>query len=456
MPAGQGEEERFAGAVEYGTTPATVRGTDDSAGGLVRELEIVAMLRSGAPALAPDPATRARAKQRLMAAFAHEFVSRDVAGAGDPTAPLHVVSPVAVAERPAAPVRPDEPTPVRRADRDVPPRTRRTGRHSAPEPAESTELTGPAPAEPELGGNVRRLRRRAEPAGGHRRAALLGAAAAAALVALAGGGTFASQEALPGDPMYRVKRVAESTSFALTFGEEAKARRHLERAQRRLDEVEGMVARNRTASAAATSDPELVQTTMQEFDTDANEGSRLLLAGPEPAEVEDVRAWAAEQSARLSALRSAMPAPDRADESLALLDRLLGEAEALQNGATCDPADAAAGLCSPASDPALGPDAGVTGADPDSGSTVSEVPGSSTDLAPGEADIDGEVTGDPVPGSGAPVSSTVRGEGSTSSERQDDGSDGGGPDESVSVPLPLPVPVDVPPAAGLPGVSLGR
>ena len=102
---------------------------------------------------------------------------------------------------------------------------------------------GPEVAEPEAPDtdNVRPLRRREAGQRGHRRgAAFFGAAAAAALVALAGTGTFASQDALPGDPMYGIKRVAESTSYALTFGEKAKARRHLEQAQRRLDEVEGL------------------------------------------------------------------------------------------------------------------------------------------------------------------------------------------------------------------------
>src|SRR6185436_12299533 len=105
--------------------------------------------------------------------------------------------------------------------------------------------------EPDLGPDVRPLRRNRPERVGHRRAALLGAAAAAALVALAGTGAFASQDALPGDPMYGIKRVAESTGYALTFGEQAKARRHLEQAQRRLDEVEGLVARGRTTTTDA-------------------------------------------------------------------------------------------------------------------------------------------------------------------------------------------------------------
>ena len=238
---------------------------------------------------------------------------------------------VALADRPQG--RHAEPTPLR---------ARAGGRHAFPEaPADEPE------AETDLGPSVRRLRRTRPERGGHRRAALLGAAAAAALVALAGTGTFASRDALPGDPMYGVKRVAESTGYALTFGEQAKARRHLEQAQRRLDEVEGLVSRDQgTQAGVAPADPteqQLVRSTMQEFDSNANEGSRLLLSGPAPdaAQVDDVRQWATEQSARLSGMRSAIPAQDKADESLALLNRLLGEADALQK-ASCDPA---AGPC---------------------------------------------------------------------------------------------------------------
>src|SRR6476469_9575742 len=225
MPAGWGEEERFAAAMECGTPSVG----DDGSDGLARELEIAALLRSAGPALSPAPAAKARAKQRLMAAFAEEHG----AGHADDTGPIPVTTSVALAERPQG--RHAEPTPLR---------ARAGGRHAFPEaPSDERE------AETDLGPTVRRLRRTRPERGGHRRAALLGAAAAAALVALAGTGTFSSRDALPGDPMYGVKRVAESTGYALTFGEQAKARRHLEQAQRRLDEVEGLVARGRTPVA---------------------------------------------------------------------------------------------------------------------------------------------------------------------------------------------------------------
>ena len=454
MPAGRGEEERFAAEVEYGSTPVPTGAGDDGTEGLARELELVALLRSAGPALSPTPAARSRAKERLMAAFAEQHSP----GHADDTGPLAVITPVAVAAPPEG--RHAEPTPLR---------PRHGGRHSMP--TEQAEPTEPA-VEADLGPAGRRRRRDRPERPGHRRAALLGAAAAAALVALAGTGTFASQDALPGDPMYGVKRVAESTGYALTFGEQAKARRHLEQAQRRLDEVEGMVTRDQAARASGASadpaDQELVRGAMQEFDTDANEGSRLLLSGPaDPAQVDDVRKWAAEQSARLEGMRSTIPAQDKADESLALLDRLLGETQA------------AAPVC----DPALGPcPTGVEGESADDTVETRPVPGSegvapsspqprTTARSGGGATDDGPAADDDQPtrsgssdrepaedrkrdGSGG--SGDSGGSGGSGGSDASGGGNAAGSDDDLSVPLPLPVPVKVPSVApGLPGVSLG-
>src|SRR5215213_1744060 len=133
MPAGWGEEERFAAEVERGRTPV---GIDDGMDDLAHELEIVALLRSAGPALGPTSAARARAKQRGI-------------GHADDTGPVQVIAPVAVAEPPTE--RHAEPTPLR---------ARHVGRHSAP--AETADDEGTALAEtvePDLGPDVRRLRR---------------------------------------------------------------------------------------------------------------------------------------------------------------------------------------------------------------------------------------------------------------------------------------------------------
>jgi uncharacterized membrane protein YgcG len=434
MPAGRGEEERFAAGVEYGSIPGFLGAGDED---LARELELVALLRSAGPALSPTPAARNRAKERLMAAFEAQHATSDDTG---PVAVIAPVAPVALASGRHA-----EPT--------------RRSRHAMPE-ADAAEPADDAESLAE----VRPLRRSRRERPGHRRAALLGAAAAAALVALAGTGTFASQDALPGDPLYNVKRVAESTGYALTFGEQAKARRHLEQAQRRLDEVEGMVTRDQAARATGAqvdpADQELVRSTMQEFDTNANEGSRLLLSdAADPAQVDDVREWATEQSARLTGLRSTMPAQDKADESLALLDRLLGEATAATQAA-CDPA---LGDCPVVGEGDPADSAGRTG----SAVPESVVPGTSdprTTARGGDDDPSGDAGDDTSgdderPGGSSDDGSSDDGDRSGGSGSGGSGSGGGDAAGSgggdVSVPLPLPAPVRVPSVGGLPGVSLG-
>lgn len=455
MPAGRGEEERFAAGVEYGSIPASLRTGDDE--DLARELELVALLRSAGPALSPTAAARSRAKERLAAAFAAQHAgaqhspaqhspaqhppAQHVAAQHVDTGPLTVIAPVTVAEPPEG--RHAEPA-------------RRAGRHALPDACRAE------PAEADLGG-VRRLRtaRRDRPRPPW---ALVGAAAAMGAIALSITGVSASQGALPGEPLYQVKRVAESTGYALTFGEQAKARRHLEQAQRRLDEVEGLVTRDQAVRASgAPVDPveqERVRSTMQEFDSDANEGSRRLLAdADDPTQADDVREWAAEQSARLSELRSTMPAQDKADESLALLDRLLGEATAASQAA-CDPS---LGPCPTVveGDPAGGE--GVSGATVPEG-TLPGTPEPRTTARGDRADpADG--AGDDAPADDAPTGSSDDGSADggdpdRSGDAGDSGGSGGGDadgsGDDVSVPVPLPAPVRVPSVApGLPGVTLG-
>ena len=58
-----------------------------------------------------------------------------------------------------------------------------------------------------------------------------------AQVVIAGILLAASRDALPGDGLYGIKRVAEAVGQSLTFDESAKAGRQLELATLRLDEV---------------------------------------------------------------------------------------------------------------------------------------------------------------------------------------------------------------------------
>ncbi|MGH3615425.1 MAG: DUF5667 domain-containing protein [Pseudonocardia sp.] len=327
MPAEQGKDaaERFAAAVEQGRTPG-LHSDDD----LARELEIVAMLRSRGPAYAPHPDAKARAKQRLMAALAEQNpgvtpvapVSAQSFGASaECTAPM-----VRLVEEPARsedgagstePARCDEPAAVTEL---APRAARRAGRH--------TLATGSA-------GRAQR-KRRSDPPGFGRRVGIVSSAALLVMVALTGAGMFVSRDALPGDPTYGIKRIAEETGLALTFDDEARARRNLELAAVRLSEIEQLVARDDGSSL----DPLLLRSAMQQFGVSASEGSRTLLADEQATEaggIGDLQAWAAKQVVRLSVLRSALPVPaaSEADNSIALLDRLMGRTAALETRASC-------------------------------------------------------------------------------------------------------------------------
>lgn len=92
--------------------------------------------------------------------------------------------------------------------------------------------------------------------------------AAAACVAVLAGVVFAASHSLPGDALYAVKRASETAQVALASGP-AEARMRLAFADKRLDEVEGLVARARgqvigapgaaVAAAGEVSDPVLAQ-----------------------------------------------------------------------------------------------------------------------------------------------------------------------------------------------------
>jgi uncharacterized protein DUF5667 len=75
-----------------------------------------------------------------------------------------------------------------------------------------------------------------------RRASIVAGTAAAA-IAVAGVGVGASRS-IPGDAFYGVKRASEDVQLALTTGQEAKGKRHLEFARTRLHEVEALAGRS--------------------------------------------------------------------------------------------------------------------------------------------------------------------------------------------------------------------
>lgn len=358
MSAGQGEDaERFAAAVEQGAPPG-------SSADLARELEIVAMLRARGAAFAPDAEASARMKARVLAALAEPeapgaapaetTLRMPPVGSTEETTLIATVTAAPAGDAPTAGDPDVDPT-----GDDVPAaapvpgaaRPGRRGRHVMPSRPAARARRGhrPAPA-------------------ARRRVLTVAATALAAVVALTVGGLAASRDALPGDGvLYAMKRVSEDVGLALTFDEEAKAQRHLELAATRLAEIEQLMARD----TAGSSDPLAVESAIRDFEAATSAGSRLLLDGEDvggvgaPAVLERLRTWAEEQSVRLEALRTGLPVPAQpeAENSLSLLERLLGRTEALQGRSACtDVTSGAVDDLGPV--PAEGPCIPGTSADP--------------------------------------------------------------------------------------------
>jgi hypothetical protein len=452
MPAGQGKDaERFAAAVESRTPLGPADDAD-----LARELEIVAMLRSRGADFAPDAETKARAKERLMAVLAAEHggprpVPRPAAAppvAAELTTPMgrverEEVDSTAQTELMAPITAEDDATGAGTADDDT------------TDDATSNEATAVEPI-PLRGPRSRRGSRhtrtdragRSAAAGLRTRVVLVGAAAASVMLAIAGGGVLVSSDALPGDSLYPVKRVAESAGLALTFDEASRARRHLEIATIRLSEVE-QLARNTQAAPA----PEVFTAAMDDFDAATDEGSRMLLEAAKSDQAstaaDDLRKWATTQSERLTEIEPDLPDSVDAEASKELLERLLGQTgQDDADSRSADDEDA------PESDaPDASEDATSTPDEEDSTrsretdepsrtptqTTDQEDPGLLPDLVP---DSNRENDEEPT---------TTSGDEDNDSDSGDEGDNG-----KVEVPLPLVPPVELPPLVpGVPGITIG-
>jgi hypothetical protein len=234
----------------------------------------------------------------------------------------------------------------------------------------------------------------------------------------------------------------------MTWDDTERGRRHLDQASTRIDEMEQLVERD----PAAARDPELYRSTLQDFDSEADQGRELLLNSPDlPREQAqaDLQSWAAGQAERLATLRPQLPGPALPDavSSLDRLDELTG-VDPLAGTSAC----AAGGCVGGQGDPAA------------SGAQQSGPTGTATDPAPaGRAPATGS-TGQPGPAgdqrsgqpgllpdvlSGTPIGGATGGSGDRAPTTAPGSSDDGG---SGSGGLP---PVQVPPIGPLPGVTIG-
>jgi len=298
---------------------------------------------------------------------------------------------------------------------------------------------------PGSGGPVRNLAGRSTAPG---RLMVALAAALCLILSLGAMSLLLSRDALPGDPLYAVKRTAESASFGLAFDDAAKARKHLEFATARIDEMDGMVARGNTPIGSYL-------TALTDFDADAAAGSRLLTVlstNGDGSGLTYLRDWAKSQSQRLKALRPSLP--ERADTSADLLTAITDRANALISRLNCYTITTGA-----TDDVGALPATGTCATRPPVEQSFSTAP--TPTLRPsGSAPVGGPNGG----GAASPTTSTptITFTTPTVASPVTTGSKGSSPtttgDKPAGVTVPLPVPLgSLPPLLpGLPGIVLGR
>jgi hypothetical protein len=147
----------------------------------------------------------------------------------------------------------------------------------------------------------------------------------------------ASTGALPGDPLYDVKRTVESVQLALATSELAKGERHLQIAATRVDEVAGLLKE----SGAQPTDPVVVERmrkTLSSAGTSAQLGSEYFFAAyresNDPAVLRPLDAFLRQQAAELASLTPLLP-PDLLTSSQDLMSgfqRIAAQLVALSGG----------------------------------------------------------------------------------------------------------------------------
>lgn len=129
-------------------------------------------------------------------------------------------------------------------------------------------------------------------------------AAAAVLIALGGLSLLLSKDALPGDPLYGIKRAGESATLGLTFGQQAKAEKHLEFAGNRLNELA------RLKDSGGGSDDYL--TGLADFESDARAGvaqlTELAAQNGTPEQLTRLATWAQDRDTELATESATLPA----------------------------------------------------------------------------------------------------------------------------------------------------
>jgi len=128
-----------------------------------------------------------------------------------------------------------------------------------------------------------------------------------ALVGASTGMAVASQSALPGDPLYPLKRAIENAQTGVQTADDAKGKTLLDNAAGRLDEVDELTRKSDDADAIAA--------TLDTFTSQASEASELLITDYEQngdkESVEELRNFTADSMDTLTGLQEAVPADAR-------------------------------------------------------------------------------------------------------------------------------------------------
>lgn len=281
------------------------------------------------------------------------------------------------------------------------------------------------------------------------RTADLVAAALFLVLVLSGLTLVLSRNALPGDPLYGVKRAGESTALGLTFGDQAKARKHLEFATNRVTEL-GELAQQGASEAD-------YRTAYDDFAADLRAGVAQMAAvatsdGGGTQALSDVRLWARNQEARLAAEQPALPADaatvfgDVRDLLGKVQERTTGLVERMNcyqitTGTSDDLGPLpATGACTQRPAPSSGGEPTSASTSPSSADSTSPAP-TGTELPPSDA---ATTPGIPVP-TGGVTPPPVYGQDPTTTQRP--------PVTSTTQPPPL---VSIPPLLpGLPPIVIG-
>ncbi|MET7876654.1 DUF5667 domain-containing protein [Micromonospora profundi] len=205
--------------------------------------------------------------------------------------------------------------------------------------------TAPATAEPAVARPATTTRGSLLPAATARRARargaiLIGIAAGAVAVS---GISAASENAVPGDALYGMKRSTERAQLALASSDISRGQLFLDFARTRLGEA-----------AELRGDPVGYSAVLDDMDADTRQGIRLLTAAAvqraEPSSLDTVNAFVASQHKAVSKLLDGANRADRerTRRSLALLDTVRERSDALRDAIAC-------GLPAPAGSDTLGP-----------------------------------------------------------------------------------------------------